>query len=417
VASPAVGLTDAKIKGLKPPAEGRLEIADKVVLGLRLRIGSSGAKTFILRKRIGSRVSNMTLGRYHETRFSLSDARRKARTLLNDIEAGGDPAAKLIEEKRVGAAAGTVRSLFNAYRAAEADEKRSGAEIVRIFERYVLPEIGDRMADTISRGDVTRLIDKVAAGDGKPAPVMARAVGAQISAFYSWAMPRLDRLQFNPARDAGRPPAPKARERVLSEAELRAVWKASDAEHFPWRAAIKLLILTGQRREEVFDADRAEFDLEAGLWTIPGARAKNGNAHLVPLSRQAKDVLASVPEIVGAPKLFPSRSDGTRGPSGFSKMLSRVRSAVETELGGGVEDWRLHDLRRTLATGLQRLGIKLEVTEAVLNHISGTRSGLVGVYQRHDYLQEKRHALDAWGSEVERIVGGQASDNVSYLHA
>jgi integrase len=399
--SGAVGLTDAKIKGLKAPETGRIEVADKVVSGLRIRVGTSGAKTFIIRKRIGGRIANVTVGRFHDQRFTLTHARKKARTLLNDIEGGGDPRAET--RKPNGAGAGTVRALFTDYKKAKAG-KRSIGEIERIFDRYVLPEIGDRLADSINRADVTRLIDGVANGGSKPTPVMARAVAAQLSAFYGWAMPRLHRLEINPCRDAGKPDRPKPRERVLSDAELRTLWKVLDGEGMSWGPSVKLLILTGQRRDEVFSADRSEFDLDAKLWTIPGERAKNGKAHLVPLSAAAVELVEGVPEIDGSAKLFPSRSDPERGASGFSKALGRIIADMEKDLGP-IERFTLHDLRRTLATGLQRLGIRLEVTEAVLNHVAGTRGGLVGVYQRHDFLDEKRQALEAWAIELEHITG------------
>lgn len=416
----AVGLTDAKIKGLSAPKAGRIEVADKVVSGLRIRVGTSGAKTFIVRKRIGGRVANITVGRFHDTRFTLADARKKARVLLNDIEAGGDPRSET--RKATGAGSGTVRALFDDYKKAKAG-KRSIAEIERIFNRYVLPEIGDRLADSVSRADVTRLIDAVAMGGAKRTPVMARAVAAQLSAFYSWAMPRLHRLQVNPCRDAGKPDKPKARERVLSNDEIKALWTVLEGEGWPWGPAVKLLILTGQRRDEVFSADRAEFDLEAKLWTIPSERAKNGKAHLVPLSTHAVKVLEMAPVIDGSAKLFPSRADPERGASGFSRALARIIADMAKALADGdqqpktVEHFTLHDLRRTMATGLQRLGVRLEVTEAVLNHVAGTRGGLVGVYQRHDFLIEKRHALDLWAAEVERIVTSNDRGKVVMLHA
>lgn len=411
----AVGLTDAKIKGLRAPDAGRIEVADKVVSGLRIRVGTSGAKTFILRKRIGGRIANVTVGRFHDQRFTLTDARKKARTLLNDIEGGGDPRAET--RRTTGAGAGTVRALFDDYKKAKAG-KRSISEIERIFNKYVLPEIGDRLADSINRADVTRLIDGVATGGAKPTPVMARAVAAQLSAFYSWAMPRLHRLEVNPCRDAGKPDKPKARERVLSNDELRALWEVLEGEGMPWGPAVKLLILTGQRRDEVFSADRSEFDLEAKLWTIPGERAKNGKAHLVPLSNAAVAILEAVPVVDGSAKLFPSRADPERGASGFSRALSRIIADMGKAMSGDddnpatVEHFTLHDLRRTLATGMQRLGVRLEVTEAVLNHVAGSRGGLVGVYQRHEFLEEKRHALNAWAAEVERIVTATARGNV-----
>ena len=391
-------ITDAKLKGMKPPATGRLELSDTVVPGLRVRMSASGVQSFIVRKRIAGKPSNITLGRYGP-RFGLAEARKKARAVLSDIEAGGDPSSPHAASKRAQPGAETIRGLLPAYLAAKA-ERRSVGEMKRVMENYVVPELGDRLADAVTRADVTRLIDKVAA----TAPVMARNVHAQLSAFYSWAMPRLDRLPSNPCRDAGRPSAPKARDRVLSDEELVCLWHLVEAEPFPWNIALKLLILTGQRRNEVFEADSAEFDLKKKVWTIPGERAKNGERHEVPLATSVLALLKLIPKHDDSDKLFPAQGQPENGASGFSKVQARLRKNMTDKLGA-MPEWRLHDVRRTVATGLQRLGVRLEVTEAVLNHLSGSRAGIVGVYQRHTFTDEKRAALEAWVAEVERLVG------------
>lgn len=396
----AITLTDAKLAALKPPAAGQIQISDSVVPGLRVRLGVSGGRTFIVRKRIGGQVRTITLGRY-SPRFGLADARKKARTLLSDIEAGGDPSTRPTARKRE-ALGKTVRTMWPDYRAAKAD-RRSIKEIERIFNCHILPHFGDRIAETITRAEITRFIDEIA----RTSPVMARNVLAHLSSFYGWALPRLDSLPANPCRDAGRPPVPKSRDRVLNDAELGILWNVLNGEAAPFGPAIRLLILTGQRRSEVFDADRSEFDLKAGLWTIPRQRAKNGVAHLVPLSKEALAIIREVPAQDDSDKLFPARGNGENGPSGFSKTMTRIRAAMDEQAGQPVAHWTLHDLRRTLATGLQRLGIRLEVTEAVLNHVSGSRGGIVGVYQRHNYFAEKREALDAWAKEVMRLARAQ----------
>ncbi|MFB0875325.1 MULTISPECIES: tyrosine-type recombinase/integrase [unclassified Sphingobium] len=406
----AIVLTDAKIQGMKPPASGQAEVSDGKVPGLRLRIGTSGAKTFIVRKRIGGRIRNITIGRYGP-RFGLAEARKKARTVLNDIEAGQDPTTTLATPRRGGKGAETVRGMWPAYKAAKAN-LRSIGEVERIFDKYILPTIGDRMADAITRGDVTRLIDDIAAD----APVMARAVHSQLSAFYSWALPRLDRLPSNPCRDAGRPGKPKSRDRVLSAEELRALWQVADAQPSPWGPSIKLLILTGARRSEVFEAEWSEFDIKGKVWTIPADRAKNGQPHAIPLSRDAIEVVKAVPKIAGSDKLFPASGNPDNAASGISKAVNRLRAAVAVKLKREVADWSLHDIRRSVATNMQRLGIRLEVTEAVLNHVSGSRAGIVGVYQRHDFAAEKRHALDKWAGELADIVKGKVRGNVVALH-
>lgn len=386
----ATRLTDAKLQGLKAPERGQVEHSDSDVPGLRVRIGVSGAKSFILRKRVAGKVRNISLGRYGP-RFGIADARRKARALLSDIEAGRGVASAAVRSE----APATIAALLPDYLASKA-HLRSIGEVKRILEGYVLPELGERLADAVTRRDVTRLVDGIA----QRAPTMGRAVHAQLSAFYAWALPRLDRMESNPCRDAGRPAKPKARDRVLSDLELAALWQVSLAEPVPWGPALRLLMLTGARRDEVFAADRVEFDLKAREWIIPGERTKNREPHIIPLSAAACSVVKSIPAIEGSGKLSPSQraaSAPDRGSSGFSKAAARWRLLVDQALQR--EDgphWQMHDIRRTVATGMQRLGVRFEVTEAVLNHVSGSRGGVAGVYQRHDWKAEKRAALDLW---------------------
>lgn len=198
--------------------------------------------------------------------------------------------------------------------------------------------------------------------------------------------------------------------------QLKALWQVADAESSPWGPGLKLLMLTGARRDEVFSADRAEFNLKAAEWIIPAERAKNGVPHIVPLSDAAKAVMDAIPEVEGSGKLFPTRTkagQAERGPSGFSKAQARFRDSMNEKLEReDGEHWTLHDIRRTVATALQRLGIRFEVTEAVLNHVSGARGGIAGVYQRHDWKAEKRAALDAWATELDRIARGTDQTNV-----
>lgn len=393
----ATNLTDAKILGIKPPSSGQIELSDAKVPGLRLRVGKA-AKTFILRKRIGGKTKNLTIGRYPA--LSLAKARKDARSMINDIEATGTVKAAPTSRGN------TIRALWPYFEADKA-HLRSIGTIRNIFDRHILPQLGDRIADTVKRSEVTRFID------GIEKPIMARLVLAQLSSFYTWAMPRLDNLDANPCRDAGRPPKSKPRKRTLSEQELKALWLALESELLPWQPGFKLLILTGQRRNEVFAADRAEFDLEACTWTIPGERAKNGELHIVPLSDSAIDVLKTIPVIDDSKKLFPALRNSVNSPSGFSKVTSRLRSKVATLTDDTqATDWTVHDIRRTVATGFQRLGIRFEVTEAVLNHISGSKGGIAGVYQTHSWADEKRTALEAWAAEVDRIVTGKELDNV-----
>jgi integrase len=189
---------------------------------------------------------------------------------------------------------------------------------------------------------------------------------------------------------------------VLSDVEIAAVWKATEATS-AFNAIVRTLLLTGQRREEVAAMTRGELSPDLSTWTLPGSRAKNGVTHVVPLPKQAQAIIAAQPRLNNNSYVFPGRAGGP------FKSFSTAKADLDRACG--VENWVLHDLRRTMATGLQKLGARLEVTEAVLNHVSGSRAGIVGVYQRHDWANEKRAALNAWGEHVAAIIKGRAGDD------
>jgi integrase len=224
------------------------------------------------------------------------------------------------------------------------------------------------------------------------------------------------------------------RERVLSGLEIAEIWRAVGAAPAPYGAIIRLLILTGQRRGEVAGMAWDEISENLASWTLPGQRTKNGEVHLVPLSEPARDLLkALLPENANqAKRLLNDRRatgalvfPGAVGTpfAGWSKAKRTLDTAIinaraDAAAASGtspasVVPWSVHDLRRTVATGLQRLGVRLEVTEAVLNHISGSRGGIAGVYQRHDWASEKRAALDSWAVQLASIIEGRVDgDNV-----
>jgi integrase len=231
---------------------------------------------------------------------------------------------------------------------------------------------------------------------------MAARTAAYGKAAYGWAVKR-GAVSVNPFLNL--PVAPtRRRERVLFDDELAALWRATDGAG-PFNGIMRLLLLTGQRREEVAGMTWTELSNDLSTWTIPANRAKNAATHIVPLSAPAQELLRGVHRF--GELVFP----GLRGAfNGWSK----AKTALDAK--SGVTNWRLHDLRRTAATGLQRLGVRLEVTEQVLNHVSGSRAGIVGVYQRHDFASEKRAALEAWGEHALAIINGCAAmDNVITL--
>ena len=409
-----VGLTDARIAGLKAPATGQMELADGIVPGLRLRMGASGIKTYILRKRVQGKWLNVTIGR-HSPNFTLANARRKARDLLVDVEQGKSIARKAGAKRKGTKGVGTVAELYEIYLTQQIEgKKRSAKEFDRVFRKYIEPEIGDRLADSITRTDVSRFVEKIAFERGKETLTMARIVFRHLSTFYVWALTRLEHLPANPCRDAWRPKRSEPRDRVLSDRELAALWQAASEDGSPFGHLVQMLILTAQRRGEVLEATCDEFDFKAKVWTVPGDRAKNGKANVVPLSAQALTIANAIFSAAGidpdeahkqSKLLLASRVTPSNSISGLPKAWKRIRASVDEKLGYETGHFTMHDIRRTVATGLQRLGIPLVVSEAVLNHQSGSaKGGVAGVYHRHQYTSEKQEALAIWGREVLQLV-------------
>ena len=258
----------------------------------------------------------------------------------------------------------------------------------RSFAKYL-----DAPAAYLDRAAVVRVLDDLAKDDKAP---MAGATARYGSALFGWAI-RRGTVSINPFERV--PIAPPARrDRILADDEIRLVWAATEGPG-AFNAIVRALLLTGQRREEISGQTWAEIDHDVSRWTLPASRSKNGKPHFIPLSAQMQTLLRAQPRFERSDLVFP----GERGVfSGWSKSKARL------DRRSGVSGWTLHDVRRTVATGLQRLGVRLEVTEAVLNHVSGSRAGVVGIYQRHNWADEKRAALDAWGAHVMALVDGRA---------
>jgi integrase len=274
----------------------------------------------------------------------------------------------------------------------------------------------DKLVSEITPDDVHDLVDEVRT-QGTPGLKVrtamrdsaARVALMRLNRFFSWAVQ--SRLATaNPCSQVWRPATGPARERVLSDQELRWLWRAAgDLGGGPFGPALRLLLLTGQRRGEVGGMRWDELSEDRSTWTLPASRTKNGRAHVVPLPRQAQELIAGLHRVAGAGYVF--TSDGETHAAGWSRVKLRL-DAKMAELARAenatVPPWVVHDLRRTTATGLQKLGVRLEVTEAVLNHVSGTRAGIVSVYQKYQYGDEKREALERWADYVEKIVDSRA---------
>src|SRR5262249_15485147 len=259
-----------------------------------------------------------------------------------------------------------------------------------------LPAWRGRAIGSIRKRDVIDLVESVAvSGRG----YLANRTLGTLSKFFNWLVAR-DVLAFSPVTGVDRPHREIARERGLPDAELRTLWLAC-ADGGPFDQALKVILLTGARRNEVSQMQRSEIDDERRVWTLPSHRSKNGWEHEIPLASQAWDLIQARPRFAHCPYVF--SADGKKPITGWDKAKTRI----STKAGIPADTWRLHDLRRTAAVGMQRLNIQVPVIERALNHVSGVFRGIVGVYQTHDYADEVRIALQKWADRVEEIVGGE----------
>jgi integrase len=211
--------------------------------------------------------------------------------------------------------------------------------------------------------------------------------------FFNWCVEN-DLITNSPVAGVKAPNPETSRDRVLTDAELKAVWRVVEKDGYPLGSILQLLILTGQRRGEVTGMMWSELDLDAATWSLPRERVKNDRRHEVPLSRQAVAILKQVPRI-GDKHVFT-----LNGTAPYKNFLAKRRFDAAV----GIAPWTVRDLRRTAASGMARLGVNLVVIEKILNHVSGSLAGIVGVYQRHEFAEEKRAALQQWADHVERLV-------------
>lgn len=405
-------LTAVAVEKLQP-TDRRQEIPDSLCRGLYLAVQPSGKKGWQVRYRHGGVHRRMNLGAYPG--LSLADARKRGRDALAAAAEGRDPAEELKAARAPKAEddRNKIKSLIGQYHKRHLSGLKSGHVARRELDRFVVAAWGERDIRSITRRDVIELLDGIA-DSGRV--VTANRVRAYLTKFLNWAVER-DILALSPA--IGVKPVAKevSRDRVLTDDEIRWFWQACEGDGFPWGPLGKVLLLTGQRLNEAARIKDAE--IHGDLWQLAGERTKNGRPHDVPLSDGVRRVLGAVERIAGRPGFF-FTTTGQTSVSGFFKARAHLAEAMERiaaeERGAPVDipRWTFHDLRRTAATGMARLGIPVRVTEAVLNHVSGTGGGIVAVYQRHDYAAEKRQALEAWARFVLSLIGGRA-DNVVRL--
>lgn len=430
-------LTEALCEKVKPPRTGRQEWFDVVCGGLALRVTRAGHRSWRLHYRFGRTPRTYTIGTYPTVK--LEEARRLGGTALDGLRAGIDPSAAKRAKREAGPAhedafAALAQDYLDQY-ARPNTGTGTYNETARVLNRDVIPKWRARPIAEITRGDVNKLVDAIAA---RGAPVQANRTLAHIRKVFNWAVAK-GRLAVSPAAGVPLPSKERARDRVLSDDELRWLWAACDEIDWPFGPLVKLLALTAQRRNEVAGMRRSEIDFESSVWTIPRERAKNNRVHMVHLSASAVAALESLPREDGEDLVF--TVTGETVVSGFSRAKRRLDAAMirarrralglpeddeayrkALRLARGkplpieLPDWTIHDLRRTAATGMARLNVPPHVVDKILNHVSGTIRGVAAVYNRFEYLDERKGALEAWGRYFRELVT-PAPANVADLGA
>lgn len=417
----------------------------ETVKGFGLKVTPSGGKTYLYQYRLArpglaaqTTPRKYTIGKHGD--LTPDQARKRAQELaamvargidprqaeLDEITARDEAARKAEQRARLENELAFEKVADNWLQDYETGHRpRSYAVAKSAVEKHLLPKLRGTPITAITRADMQRIFDSIPARQ----PALRRNVYAYASVLFNWSVQRGD-IPDSPLAQMAKPKIVKARDRVLSDDELATIWRATETIREPLGAFYRILLLTGQRREEVAGMDWGELDRETATWIIPANRAKNDTTHIVPLSTTVVAELDKLaPPTQGNklqsdanpwPRTGPVVSIRGGAPLSCFSQAKRLLDAETTKVrreAGALPAWRVHDLRRTLATGFQRLGIRFEVTEAVLNHVSGAKGGVAGIYQRHDWKDEKRAALEAWATHVDRLISGAETCNVIPLGA
>ena len=424
-----IALTDRSLQALRTaPGGGRTIVWDAIIPGMAVRVGCKGKPSFYaVRRRAGAaRVSWVLLGHYPV--MTLAEARRRAREALGALIDGEDPASlaeakrRAREEAERRRQAGTFGAVVEAFIREHLPKRRTARSYEALIRRELIPVLGEKPIGEIRRRDIIALLKAIAAR-GQPTPGRrrpksggkhaARHAFAALSKFFNWAIAQdTEGLDANPV--AGLKPADllgetMARDRVLNAAEIAAVWRAAETMKQPFGALLQVLLLSGQRLNEIARCSWAEIeglDGESPVLTVPAERMKGMDgkavAHTVPLTPAVAAILRSMPRFVGGDFAFTTTA-GRRPVGGFSKAAHQARELA------GIAHWQVHDLRRTARTGLSETGAGTFIGELVVAH---RQSGVHGVYDRHKYDREKREALLNWEAKLLSIVAPEPTNVV-----
>ena len=387
---PTIHMTKSAVDALKAASKDTV-YWDAGLPGFGVKVTPRSRKVFVVLYRIGgagSRLRKYTIGPYG--RVTLQMARAEAQKVLAARLEGRDPATEKRESKRR-MTADRVDDLIEVFIVQHVSKTRKAAEISRLLRREVVSRWGNRCVHAIGKRDIVELASEIAQ---RGTPMAANTLLKVIKTFLNWCVGRAV-IDASPAEGVPLPGKEVARDRVLTNNELASVIRAARQIGGAYGGIVEMLALTGQRREEVAQMVGDEIDFNSRTWTLPGSRTKNGKPHIVHLSE------ACIKLIKRASRLG-SYVFSISGVKPFQNFTIAKRALDELS---GVTGWRLHDLRRTCVSGMAGLGVPPHVADKILNHQSGTISGVAAVYQRHHFLAERKLALERWGQYIETLVG------------
>jgi integrase len=405
-----IKLTERAVGRLKPPTSGKLDVWDGTLPAFGIQLRATGRRAWIIAVRRPGKATTSRIKIGDPATMPLAAAQERARELMRDPSLLEAP----VEEPDTSATAingltgnSPVAAVVAGF--IQRDQKprnRSWKAVERIL-KHDLAGWDSRALSTITRKDIISVLDQVI---DRGSPSTANLLLAHIKRMFNWAIER-DLIEASPAHRI-KPPSPKIeRERVLADPELGRVWHSCERLGWPFGPLIQLMLLTAQREGEVTAMRWADVDLKTATWTLASSQTKAGRAHLVPLSTVAVRILKALPRM--GDFVFPAHRTGNARPvSGFSKVKVRLDKLC------GVSGWVFHDLRRTASTVMAQLKVKPHVIEKILNHRGAESTGPVGrIYQRYDYLDERREALELWAETLTRIVATGSRGKVVQLRA
>lgn len=432
----AIGkITKEAVDGVPvPPKGGRSYLWDTSLKGFGLMVTDMGSRSYIVQYRIGGRgnkTRRVTIGK-HGSPWTPSKARDRAAEILEDVRRKQDPfdkqkaALEAIKQEKMLREATAKRMAVLAFSSIASDyierdaknRLKSWREIERVINKELVPVFGNRLLTEIEASEIIETLEDI----GERSVGTSRHSHSALSAIFKYASARYVKLipkSVSPMVDVPAPVPSEERKHYLNETELVLLWKSTFELGWPFGEIYRLLILTGQRRCEVGHLVQSELNIEERRWLIAEGRTKNKREHLVPLVETALEIINGLPKIESKKQLL-FTTTGKTPVSGYSRAKSRIDELMaKTGKREHVEirPWTVHDIRRTVATGMQSLGVKLEVTEEVLNHKTGSRTAIARRYQVYEYEAEKRAALETWERHLLALVSGQSANNVIRLEA